>query len=193
MTSASHGGGLDDQRMGRPACLGSPPALFSYVQEELLHAAVPLGLPVAVHMGFWGVNTHDPGLFVPVIERNPKVHFDLFHAGIPHVRVLGIMAVNYANTSVNLCWAHSINATMTASALDEYIDELGTDKIIAFGGDVRWMVHKVYGHLELARQNIATVLARRVDDGRMDFAEAEELAKKWFWDNPARIYKLPVD
>ena len=79
-----------------------------------------------------------------------------------------------------------------SSALDEYIDQLGIDKIIAFGGDVRWMVEKVYGHLELARLNIASVLANRVQKGLMKFHDAEAMAKMWFLDNPARIYKLRV-
>jgi predicted TIM-barrel fold metal-dependent hydrolase len=166
--------------------------LYSYIHEELLKAAEPLGLPVAVHTGFWGVNRHDPAHFIPVIERHPNIHFDLFHSGIPYVRVLGTMAVNYPNTSINLCWAHSINMAMSASALDEYIDQVGTDKIIAFGGDVHWMVEKVYGHLELARQNVAAVLAKRVDEGLMDLCEAERVAQAWFVENPARIYRLSL-
>ncbi len=61
---------------------------------------------------------------------------------------------------------------------------------MAFGGDVRWIVHKVYGHLELARRNVASVLARRIEAGSMDLDEAERLARTWFFDNPARIYRL---
>lgn len=172
--------------------IGAPSALYSYILDELLSTVPRLGVPVAVHTGFWGVTVHNPSYMVPIIERHPNVHFDLFHSGIPYVRVLGTIAVNYPNTSVNLCWAHSINAAMTADALNEYIDQLGIDKIIAFGGDVRWMVEKVCGHLELARQNVASVLTKRVHDGLMDIDDAYQLAQKWFFDNPARIYKLPA-
>jgi len=44
----------------------------------------------------------------------------------------------------------------------------------------------------LARQNIASVLASRIDRGLMNFEEALRLAKEWLFDNPARLYKLPV-
>jgi predicted TIM-barrel fold metal-dependent hydrolase len=145
-----------------------------------------------VHTGFWGVNRYHPIHMMPLIECHPEVHFDLFHAGVPYVRELGLIAVNFPNTSVNLCWAHSINAAMAAGALEEYIDQLGMDKIIAFGGDVRWMVEKVYGHLELARQNIADVLARRIERGLMNLEDTTRIAKLWFFDNPVRIYRLPV-
>ena len=179
----------------REESLPTPSAgpLTSYILDELLRAVPALGLPVAVHTGFWGdFREMDPTHMIPVIERHPDVHFDLFHTGIPYVRQTGLMAVNLPNTTINLCWAHSINASMTARAMDEYIDQVGVDKVIGFGGDVRFMVEKVYGHLELARRNIARVLARRIEDGLMDLDDAEELCEAWLFDNPARVYRLDV-
>lgn len=185
---------------GLKACAGSkdsaprsdePGPMLSYVHDELLKTAGSLGLTVAVHTGFWGdFRKLNPTHMIPVIERHGDVHFDLFHLGIPFARETGSMAANFANVSVNMCWAHSINAAMTRSALDEYIDGLGADKIIAFGGDVRWFVHKVYGHLELARRNVASVLARRIRQDLLDADEARALAKAWFFENPKRIYGL---
>lgn len=169
-----------------------PTPLLSYIHDELLKAAAAFELVVAVHTGFWGVHRHHPRYMMPILERHPNIRFDLFHSGIPYVREMGLIGVNFRNVTVNLCWAHSINAAMTRSALDEYLDTLGSDKVIAFGSDVRWMVEKVYGHLELARQNIASVLASRIDRGLMNFEEALRLAKEWLFDNPARLYKLPV-
>jgi hypothetical protein len=81
---------------------------------------------------------------------------------------------------------------MTASALDEYIDWLGSDKLIAFGSDVHQMIEKVYGHLELARLNVAGVLARRIEMGLMNCDDALQLVRAWFFDNPTRIYRLPL-
>jgi len=111
---------------------------------------------------------------------------------VPYVREIGAIAVNYPNTSLNLCWAHSSNAAMTTSALDEYLDWLGSDKLIAFGSDTHQMVEKVYGHLELARRNVASVLARRIDAGLMNCEDALHLARTWFFENPVRIYRLAL-
>lgn len=180
----------DLQRSGVELRIDTPSALRSYIYDNLLMAASELGLPIAVHTGFWKVDTFHPKHVVPLLERFPSLHFDLFHAGVPYIREIGAVAINYSNSSLNLCWAHSNNAAMTASALDEYIDWLATDKLIAFGSDVHQMVEKVYGHLELARYNIAMVLARRICSGLMNRDEAVLLAKEWFFNNPAKIYKL---
>lgn len=164
--------------------------LRSYIQNELLRVAGRLAIPVAVHTGFFNFDEYHPAHFYPVIRRHPEVHFDLFHFGFPYGRDLLAIAAACANTSVNLCWAHSMNAAMTARGLDECIDILGSDKIIGFGSDVRWMVEKVYGHAHLAKWNIARVLAARVDNGWMDLDEAKQLGRQWLFDNPARIYKI---
>ena len=182
----------DLQRSGRELRIDAPSALRSWIHAELLSIVPQLGVPVAVHTGFWQLNLFHPAHVLPLLERFPAVHFDLFHAGVPYVREIGAMAINYPNTSLNLCWAHSNNAAMTASALNEYIDWLGSDKLIAFGSDVHQMIEKVYGHLELARRNVAGVLARRIEMGLMNCDDALQLVRAWFFDNPTRIYKLPL-
>lgn len=170
---------------------GRPGALLSYVHDELLKAVSPLKVPVAVHSGFV-LRDDDPAHMIPILRRYPDIHFDLLHAGIPHVRTTGLMALSFPNTTANLCWSHSLNAAMTANALDEYVDLLGIDKIIAFGGDTRSVtVEKTYGHLEMARRNVAKVLAGRIRKELLDLDEATAMARAWFRDNPARIYRVP--
>lgn len=44
----------------------------------------------------------------------------------------------------------------------------------------------------MAREDIATVLGRRVDRGQMSVDEAIVIAKKWLWDNPKNLYKLDI-
>jgi len=181
----------DLQRRGLPLRLSAASALRTYIQDELLSTVRTLGLPVAVHTGFFDVDAFHPAHLVPLLRRHPEVHFDAFHLGFPFGRDLIGVAATHANLSLNLCWAHSMNAAMTARGLDEAIDILGADKIIGFGSDVRWMVEKVFGHLQIARWNIARVLSARVENGWMDLAEAAELARLWLFGNPSRIYRLP--
>jgi hypothetical protein len=66
------------------------------------------------------------------------------------------------------------------------------NKIIGFGGDYNRPVEKVYGHLVMAREDIAIVLGRRVDRGLMSHDKAVAIAKKWFWDNPKHLYRLNI-
>ena len=83
-----------------------------------------------------------------------------------------------------------ISQSMTLRMLDELIDLVPLNKIIAFGGDYRVVVQKVYGHLVMARETVARALARRVADGDFSEERALEIAKMWFCDNPARIYRV---
>lgn len=168
--------------------------LRTYLMEEMLNMAAELDLVVAVHTGMWGdFRTLDPKFMIPIIIRHPRTRFDLYHMGMPWVREMGIIGKNFPNVWLNLCWSHIISPRMTCSALDEWIDLVPINKIIAFGGDYRKPVEKVYGHLVMARENITKVLGGRVEEGLMTEEEAISIAKKWFYDNPKELYKLKID
>ena len=49
-----------------------------------------------------------------------------------------------------------------------------------------------FGHLELARWNIARVLMRRICAGLLDMDGALRLIREWFIKNPIQIYGLTV-
>ena len=106
------------------------------------------------------------------------------------VDVFTLLGKGFSKVWLNLCWLHIISERCAALALDEAIDLLPANKLIAFGGDYRTPVEKVYGHLVMSRGNIARVLARRVDEGRMSQDEALGLARRWLWDNPRELYRL---
>ena len=127
---------------------------------------------------------------IPFIMRHPEVRFDIFHMNIPAVRAAGQIGANFGNVWLNMCWAHTISPTMSANALDEWIDQVGANKIIAFGGDVRWCPEKVYGHLALAREVIATVLGRRIDRGLISREYALYLIRRWFLENAGELYDV---
>jgi predicted TIM-barrel fold metal-dependent hydrolase len=168
-----------------------PNPLQNYLLDGLLGMAGKSGLPVAVHTGVWGdFRQMDCKEMIPHIARHPEVRFDLFHMGLPSVRDMGRIGANFGNVWLNLCWASTLSPTMAAGALDEWLDQVAVNKIIAFGGDVRWPVEKIYGHLTLAREVVATTLARRVDDKLMLREQALALAKLWFYENPRALYAL---
>jgi uncharacterized protein len=167
--------------------------LRDFLMEAMLDMAAEEDLVVAVHTGMWGdFRTLDPQHMIPIIARHPATRFDLYHAGMPWVRETGVIGKNFANVWLNLCWCHIISPKMTRSLLDEWIDLVPVNKILAFGGDYCDPVEKVYGHLLMAREDIAYVLAGRIKEGLLDRDDALLLARKWFHDNPAALYRLPT-
>ncbi len=183
----------DHPTPGVATSLTAPNPLRDYLRDEMLKICARQDMPMAVHAGMWGdFRNLDSQHIIPSIMRHPQTRFDLYHMGMPEVRQTGIIGKNFPNVWLNLCWTHIVSAQMTRSALDEYLDLVPVNKIFAFGGDYHRPVEKVYGHLTLARQNIAWVLARRIEAGVMTEDQALAVARKWFWDNPIECYKLKV-
>ena len=93
-----------------------------------------------------------------------------------------------------LCQSYSLyihgRKARRSRALRPWLDLIPYNKIIGFGGDYTKPVEKVYGHLKMAQEDIATVLANRVTDGHFDEDEALNIARAWLLDNPSTLYQL---
>lgn len=163
-----------------------------FLTEEAFRLCVELDLVVAVHSGVWGdFRQLDPRLMIPQFSRHPETKFDLYHMGMPWVRDTAFIGKNFPNVYLNLCWSHIVSPMMVRSALPEYVDIVPVNKIIAFGGDYSApALEKIWGHLVMARKNIAHALAQLIDDGRLGLDEALWLVRLWFYENPARLYGL---
>ncbi|MFC1454315.1 amidohydrolase family protein, partial [Verrucomicrobiota bacterium] len=177
---------------GKEADLAS---LNFFIHNEMLTIAGKLNLVVAVHCGILWNNWNDfytthPRYMIPLLLRHQKTKFDLYHAGIPWVREMGVIGKDFPNAYLNLCWCHIISPRMTVSLLDEWMDLVPLNKITGFGGDYCRPVEKVYGHLMMAKQNIARVLAGRVSDGLMSEKEALRVAQQFLFENPKELYQL---
>ena len=171
--------------------IGELPALRDWLFDKCLDVARDADVPVAVHTGYWGdFRTLDPKFLLGFAARRSDVRFDLFHLGVPFWREAALIGKTLPNVTLNLCWCPIVSQVTTGRMLDELIDLVPANKVIAFGGDYRVCVQKAWGHLVMARECVASALARRVDAGDFDRDEALRLAKLWFCDNPARIYKL---
>jgi len=170
--------------------------LQSYILNELFETCADMDLVVAVHTGmgsmWWGdFRQLDPKHMIPIVMKHPRTKFDIYHMGMPWVRETAIIGKNFPNAWLNLCWSHIISPQMAISALDEWIDLVPVNKIIAFGGDYGALQAEcIYGHLIMARENIAKVLGRRVKDGQMSMNEAVSLAEDWFYNVPKDLYKV---
>ena len=167
------------------------PALRDYLFDRCCDVAAQAGLPVAVHTGYWGdFRALDPKLMLGFAARRQDVRFDLFHLGAPMYRDAIQIGKALPNVTLNLTWCPIISQVQTKRALDEILDLVPLNKVIAFGGDYRVCVQKAYGHLVLAREVVAAALAERMEAGELDREQALQIARWWFHDNPARVYGL---
>lgn len=168
------------------------PHLHSYLFHKCLDVVSRADVPVAVHTGYWGdFRQLDPKLMLGLALRRRDVRFDVFHLGMPMIRDALLIGKTCPNVTLNLTWCPVISQVQTRRALDEMLDLVPINKIIAFGGDYRVAVQKVYGHLVMARECVAAALADRIEASDFDRTEALRIARLWFAENPARIYGLP--
>ena len=91
--------------------------------------------------------------------------------------------------TIDMCWAHIISPQACIDTLVVWLDAVPYNKISAFGGDYAF-VDGVYGHQFLARQNVSTSLARKVDEGIFDVDTAVHIAEMLFYTNPKNIFRL---
>ncbi len=168
-------------------------ALRDYVIDETVAFAARQDLVIAVHTGYWGdFRKLDPLHMIPTLQRHPQARFDIYHLGYPWMRETLMLAKGFPNVWLNLAWTHIISQRFATTGLDEAIDTVPANKVLAFGGDYRIPVEKTYGHLVMAREDIAEALARRIQDGWMTESQALDLAHRWFWENPVELYRLRV-
>lgn len=168
--------------------------LRDYVVDQVIRFATESELVVCVHTGYWGdFRTLDPLHMIPILQRHPKTRFDIYHLGYPWLREAIMLGKGFPNVWLNLCWTHIISQRFAVIGLDELIDVVPVNKVIAFGGDYGTPVEKVYGHLLMAREDVARVLGQRIKEGEMTESKALSLARKWFWDNPVELYRLNLE
>ena len=166
--------------------------LQDFLMFELMARAEAVHLPMVFHTGLQAGNYNrianaDPLLLQPLLEEFPKSRIDLFHGGMPWVREIAVLAKYFPGVHLNMAWMHLISPAQARSALSEWLDMVPNNKIFGFGGDYA-IVEKVYGHLKLARQNIAAVLAEKIATAAMSRSEASLIARRLMFDNPRDFY-----
>ena len=88
-----------------------------------------------------------------------------------------------------MAWMHAISPEISVRALRDWVDLVPRNKVLGFGGDYH-VVEKVYGHLVLARENIAGALADKAEQGAITGKDAGAWARALLWENPRAVYAL---
>ena len=159
-----------------------------------LSVAEQTGLTVQIHTGLQEGNGNilsnsDPILLNNLFILYPEVRFDIFHIGYPFERKLIALCKNFPNVYIDMCWAHIISPHASVAALCEMIDTVPLNKINGFGGDYCF-IDGVYGHIVMAKQNIARALAKKIKDGMFDIDTALSIAARLLYGNPKEIFRL---
>jgi uncharacterized protein len=171
--------------------------LQDFLMFELVARVDAAGLAMVFHTGLQAGNFNrianaNPLLLQPLLEAFPRARIDLFHGGMPWVREIAVLAKYFPGVHLNMAWMHIINPAQARSALSEWLDMVPNTKIFGFGGDYS-IVEKVYGHLALARQNIACVLAEKIRGGVISRSNASCLIQRLMFDNANAFYRLELD
>ncbi len=169
--------------------------LSDFLFHQFMRFARDLDLPVQIHTGHMAgiynrVDKTNAANLASVLELHKEVRFDLFHGNWPYLGDLLFLGKNYPNVALDLCWLHIIDPDYSVELLERAVKTMPHSKLHGFGGDYFDVPEFVAGHLEIARLNIATALARLVESGWLCEEDALRLAADWLFNNPNRFFKL---
>ncbi len=170
--------------------------LHDYLIHKLVGLAEHHGLPVQIHTGLHAGNGNyivnsKPTDLANLFFEYPKCQFDIFHGAYPYCRELATLAKNFPNVYVDMCWMHIISPSASCAMLHEWLDMVPESKILGFGADYNF-VEGVYAHAEIARENVARVLTKRVHLCYIEESEAAALAVKLLRTNAAELFGIDL-
>jgi uncharacterized protein len=169
-------------------------ALEDYMMHRVVERAGIHGLPVQVHTGLHAgpgnvITNSKPTLLTNLFQKYPETKFVIFHGSFPYMGELAVLAKNYRNVYLDMCWLPIISPTATKLWLHQWLETVPVNKIMAFGGDYLFP-EGVYGHSLIARQVVAETLAEKVDSGYFSMEEAEKIARMLLRDNAIELFRL---
>ncbi len=165
--------------------------LQDYMIHKLLELCGKNSLPVQIHTGIQEGNANNlsnahPAQLVNLFLGYPEVKFDIFHGSYPYVKELGVLAKQFPNVYIDMCWLHVLSPHAASDALNDWLDSVPVGKIIGFGGDYAF-AEGAYGHSRIARKTISMVLRKKIDAGEFSEDEAKNISQAILRDNPMRL------
>jgi hypothetical protein len=168
------------------------------IQDYLVHFSIQQcakhDLTVKFHTGLQEGNANTirnsrAALLSNLFFKYPKVRFDIYHISYPYHEELLTLVKNFPNVAVDFCWMWIINPAAGRRALSDFLDAVPANKIHGFGGDFIF-IEGSYGHAQMAKENIAGVLAAKVEEGVMSVQRALQVAGWLLRDNPISWFRL---
>ncbi len=168
--------------------------LQDYMVHQLIEMAAEHDIPIQIHTGIHEGNgniitnsnpTHLTNLFLEYSDAK----FDIFHGGYPYSGELSVLAKNFPNVYVDMCWLHIISPSFSRRMLHEWIETVPANKIMAFGGDYI-VVEGAYAHSRMARETVTRVLSEKIEEGYMSEDDSLLMAEKILRENAWNLFKL---
>jgi len=168
--------------------------LQDYIMHRVLDLANEHDLPVQIHTGLHAggkneIRNSHPALLTNLFNEYPDVKFCIFHSAYPYGAEMSVLAKNYPNVFIDMCWSHIISPYYSERYLHEWLETVPANKIMAFGGDYS-PAELAYGHSVMARKVVAKVLIEKVAGGYFTEQEAIDIAHRILRDNALEIFKL---
>ena len=173
---------------------GEIKVLQDFMMHRVLDLAKEFDLPVQIHTGLQAGNGNDitnskPTHLINLFMEYPEVNFCLFHSSYPYGGELSVLAKNFPNVFIDMCWTPVISPSYSIRYLNEWLETVPANKIMVFGGDYS-VVELVYAHSVFARRIVAKVLIDKVKTGYFSEEEAKYIALKLLRENALEIFKL---
>lgn len=150
-------------KKGKIKSLPWPNDLHYYLLDKEISFASGADFVLSVHTGYCkDFRELYPLNLIPFIMRYPEANFDVYHLGYPWIRETIMLAKGFSNVYINFCWIHLISQKAATEALDEVIETIPVNKVIGFGGDYATSIENIYGHLEMAKDNLAEAISRKI-------------------------------
>ncbi len=173
------------------------PAEIKHLQDYIIFFLADLcsdtGLIFDIHTGVqtnWGdIPGSNPLLLLPLIHSHRSTRFNLYHAGYPYSREMGMLGKHCPNVWLNMAWMYVITMEGSRQTLSEWIDLVPGYRLLGFGSDVLWP-ELIYSHLLMARSCLADVLVEKVQRDFLSEGAAVELARMMLHDNAVAFYGL---
>jgi predicted TIM-barrel fold metal-dependent hydrolase len=168
--------------------------LQDYMVHQLIGLAIRNDIPMQIHTGIQEgngniINNSDPTHLINLVLEYRDAKFDIFHGSYPYCSELAVLAKNFQNVYVDMCWLHVISPTVSKRMLHEWIETVPSNKIMAFGGDYV-IVEGAYAHSRMARRIVAEVLSEKTEEGYFSKEDAQDVAVKILSENAWDLFKL---
>jgi predicted TIM-barrel fold metal-dependent hydrolase len=118
-----------------------------------------------------------------------KVNFILFHGGYPYIKEIAVLAKYFPNVYLDACWLSDISVSGYKRALNEWIELVPSNKILAYGGD-HTMIEHTYASLLLAKDLISDVFTEKIMSGYFNINGARAVMRKILNLNACNLYSL---
>ena len=168
---------------------GDLKAFEDYMFCYICRIAAALDVPLQVHTGLGRLYRTNASYLQPVIEANPDTRFVLLHGSYPWLDdMLGLVHKYPNNVFPDIVWLPMISLDAAIYMTSELIAVSNAHSIC--WGDDTWTSEEGYGSLLAVRHVLATVLARKVEQGYLSLQESFEVAANILRENARRLYRL---